>query len=488
MSRSAISALMGAAFLSAAALGLFGETSAASTPASSATATAPSVEPKAPPAWVLGLARFSPADAGGEQSILLSTLPRLIIANLKSLPARRTPDEDAAEIARRDLLRARFAAGTELAAKLDARALSFLDPALDGEARKVGIISADRNLIEPVKKLDEATKETKATNVAVAEKTVSLWSGHTAGQLIDPPTSDLSKAAKAAGVDLLVTGSVALESGYAKVVVHGFDLSLGREVFAWKSFCSVDDPEPLAEDMASRLERWAAGRDFARLELIPSPTAAELWVNGELLSGSSRVVYTYSDGPVNVMATASGYAPLTTSFELALGDKKKEELQLEPLVTGSLSLNTDPPGASISLDSVPQGQSPLSIGLDGSRAILSASSEGREPQLVVLPASGDSSVDISLLPSDGLGPSGRISAAKDRFYTTLGWFVLSIPVTALTYGAYKGYDEAYLRSGSATMFSSRSTASMAVAIAASATATTAAFMIVRLVKYLRTAH
>jgi hypothetical protein len=442
--------------------------------------------------WVLGIARFSPAEDGDAQSILLSALPRLIAADLKSLPTRRTPDADAAEIARLSSLRARFSAGTDLAAKLDARALGFLDPSLDGEARKAGINSADKNLLESAKKLDEASKDGKKDGekpeAKSAEIVAQLWSGHAKGQLIDPTASDLSKAAKASGVDLLVTGSIALESGYAKVVVRGFDAALGREVFAWKSFCAVDDPEPLAADMAVRLERWTAGRNFARLELKPDPTAAELRVNGKLLSGSSHIAYVYRGGPVDILATASGYAPLSTSVEIALGDRKTQELKMEPLSMGSIFLSTEPSGASISLDSVPQGKSPLSIGLVGSRAIVSASAEGSETQTIVLPASGDGSIDLKLRPSDELGPAGRISAAKDSFYSSLGWFILSIPVTALTYGIYQDYDEAYLRSGSSSMYNSRNTAYVAVAATASVTATTAVFMVIRLVKYISAAH
>jgi hypothetical protein len=504
MSNSTKSRLMSAVIFAAVSLSLAAQTTgaAASTPAAvpattaasptaaaASPATAVPAKAKAPSAWVLGLAQFSPTEAGDSTSILLSDLPRLIVADLKSLPARRVPEEDASESAGLNTLRARFAAGTDLAAKLDARDLSFLDPSLEGEAKKVGMLTAKKNVSDSTKKLEDATKEeSHASPTPQAELATELWDGHATGRLIDPPAFDLPKAAKAAGVDLLVTGSVALGSGYAKVVLRGYDASLGREVFAWKSHCSIDDPEPLAEEMAERLERWTAGREFARLELKPNPSSAELYVNGELVSGSTRVAYIYKDGPVAISAAASGYSPYSTSLELSLGERRAIELKLEPLSTGTVALTTDPPGSSISLDSVPLGPSPLSISLNGSRSIVSASSEGRETQTIVLPESGDSSIDLSLLPSDGLGPAGRISAAKDRFYATLGWFVLSIPVTALSYGAYYSYDEAYGRSGLQSMYDSRTAASVAVGIAAAATATTAAFMIVRLIKYLKSAR
>ena len=54
--------------------------------------------------------------------------------------------------------------------------------------------------------------------------------------------------------------------------------------------------------------------------------------------------------------------------------------------------------------------------------------------------------------------------------------------------AYYGYDEAYARSGSQAMYDSRSVASVAVGVAATATAATAVFMVVRLVRYLKSAR
>jgi hypothetical protein len=93
-----------------------------------------------------------------------------------------------------------------------------------------------------------------------------------------------------------------------------------------------------------------------------------------------------------------------------------------------------------------------------------------------------------LRPSDGLGPGGRIEAAKDDFYWAFGWFAASIPITTLTLGIYNGYDEAYQRSGSQSLAYSRWNASRALAAACALTATTAVVMVIRLVKYLKTAR
>ncbi len=479
-------AIIAAVLLSAAALGLPAQTTAA-VPA--ATPASPPTAPVASADWTLGLARFGLAQAEDQPTTLSEILPRLIAADLKALPTRHTPDAAAEEIARRETIRQRFLSGADLASKLDARAARFFDPSLDADARKDALGAADLQIATATKKLAEVVDGKVGASPPSSDRPSRLWDGHAMGQLLDASSSKgLYQAAKAAGVDFVVAGTISLRAGYAIVSVKGFDAALEREVFAWKTFCSVDDPAPLAADLADRLERWVAGREFARVDLNLSPASAELRVNGELLSGVSPVIYSYSDASLRLEAVASGFSPRTLDLEVSLGDRKSLDLELEPLSTGTARIATDPPEAMISLDSMPIGKAPAVIGLDGSRGIVSASAAGRETENFVLPASGDSEIGIRLLPADGLGPSGRIGAAKDRFYKSLGWFVLCIPATTLSWGAYSGYDEAFSRSPTLPISVSRDASIAALAASATALAAAATVMVVRLVKYLGAAH
>jgi hypothetical protein len=298
------------------------------------------------------------------------------------------------------------------------------------------------------------------------------------------PVTGLGRAAKAAGVDLLVTGEISLQTGYAIVQLRGFDAALEREVFAWKGFCSVDDPGPLAEDFAARLERWTAGRDFARLDLSLVPASARLEANGLAIESSGPVIYAFSNESLRLDASASGFVPRSADMELALGERKSLELILEAQRTGHLGLTTDPEGAAVSVDSVPIGSSPIVIELDGSRGIASVSAPGSETRTIILPAAGESDLALTLLPSDGLGSKGRIAAAKDDFYRSFGWFVLAVPTPFLTWGLFSGYNNAYALSGRKSLYDARTVSVAAFSAAAAATAVTATFMIIKLVKYL----
>jgi len=453
-------------------------------------AAAPSKESSA---WVIGLCRLALTDQTAPRSILLDTIPRLIVGDLASLPKRHPPEADVLEMDAAKTLRARFAAGSELASKLDARAASFFAYTDDEVAWRNGIDTANAAAVVSSKALDalvHAKVDAKAPAVVPSphDLVVKLWADHAAGKLIDAPAGSLAQAAKAAGVDLLVSGSLAVYSDYASLSLRGFDSGLGRDVFAWKGFCAVDDPEPLAAEMAGKLEAWSAGRPFARVELKCQPASTEIRVGGVLLAGSTHIVYAYEDGPLAISATASGFSPLSTSIDLQLGDRKVQELTLEKLASGSATLNVEPPEANLSLDSAPLGKAPQSVDLEGTRSFLTATAPDYESKTVVLPASGQTDISIKLLPADGLGPKGRIEAAKDHFYSAFGFLATSIPVIALSAGVYSQYSDAYALSGNSNLYSSAMISADVLTGCIVFSCVAAAYTIFRLVQYLGTAN
>jgi len=503
LSRSARSALVCLALAAATPLGAWAEATpagggstsqAASTPSRDSQASQTASTKDSASAWVIGFCRLSLAGEGKEASTLQTAVPLLAISELKSLPTRIASPAEAEEAIRVKAAQARFSAGADLAAKLDSRAASFLDPSADRAEKSYNLKTADKAIADSAGKLDRVVRSDAKSLGATGsggggELEVRLWSGHAKGMLIEPPGSEVAKAAKAAGVDLLVSGSVSsVAPGYASVTLRGYSATLGRDVYSYTSHCSIDDPEPLAREVADQVERLSAGRQYTRIEIEPYPPDSELYVNGRTVADGARVAYVYRPGLVRIVAEAPGYDPGSEELLVGNGERRTVEIRLKARSTGQVAVDTSPSGASLSLDSVPLGPSPTVIGLDGTRRILTATEDGMEGQTVVLPASGDSAVDVKLQPSDGLGPGGRIEVAKDKFYWAFGWFALSVPITTLTFGIYNGYDEAYQRSGSPSLAYSRWNAQRAVVAACTLTAATAVFMAIRLVKYLKTAQ
>jgi hypothetical protein len=446
--------------------------------------------------WVLGIARFSGADLPLESFPLADVLPRLVAAELGVLPDHLRSADDAAAAAELAAARSRLQYGADLAARLDERAARFFDPSVPAEARYSELASADKKVEEAAAKLepDDAGSPAAAPSPpGPGERPVAakLWEGNGRGELIDDPASSPAAAAKAKGVDLLVYGSVSPLADYTLVLVYGYDSALDRTVFSWKGFCSPEDPAPLAKELASKLERWTAGREFARLDVAVEPRSAIVLVDKHRLDPGAPSVYRYGPGLVRVEAAAAGYTAAAADVDLALGERRSVSLTLEPRVLGAASIETDPPDAKLLVDSVPVAVAegaPLSLPLSGRREIVAAYAPGRESALVPLPASGEASIRIELKPDDGLGAAGRVEKAKDEFYKAFGWFFLSLPVSVLSAGTLSVYSEAAVRSLDSGLISSYYASQVVTGAAVAVSAGLAANMIVRLVRYLRTAR
>jgi hypothetical protein len=118
-------------------------------------------------------------------------------------------------------------------------------------------------------------------------------------------------------------------------------------------------------------------------------------------------------------------------------------LSLEARPAVDFAISSEPPGAAIHIDGEFAGVTPLAIAGTGYPRIARSSLPGyQDVQLVVKPDTLLDDIHIRLMPSDGLSFNDRFDASKDRFYTSLGWFVLSLPVTVISGGLFQAYFDA----------------------------------------------
>ncbi|HOX49543.1 MAG TPA: hypothetical protein PLG14_10195 [Spirochaetales bacterium] len=462
--------------------------------------------------YVVAVAELSGRDLGSLSEPFLSILPRLLAAELSSLPPRHEDGAYLAEAALRSSEAARFAAGAALAARLDEEALRSLEPGVDPLKRASQVAEARRRTEEAAKALAElgslgeaAAPPAASRASAQAEgaappasgsmpqagtgpRTTLLWEGNAGGGLFPATESDPSSLLRDKGVSLLVRGQARAFGSYLALDMECFDLALGRPILAFRAYADPADPGSLARDIAARVERAVAGRDFARVELKARPASALVLADGGLLGTGDGVLYRFEPGILELAAAAPGRLPESLSLPLGLGDRKTASFDLKRASTGLVLVETDPPGAAVFLDGLPAGKAPARLELEGRRAVASASAPGRESVSVVLQAEGESVARIELPPDDGLGPAGRIDLAQRRFYKALGWFVLSLPATTLGYGIQGSYREAAARGYDPGMVSAYETSYYAFEIAAAASAALAVNALFRLAAYIRAAR
>ncbi|HTX71344.1 MAG TPA: hypothetical protein VMC79_00825, partial [Rectinemataceae bacterium] len=414
----------------------------------------------------------------------------LILKQLPELPPHFTSPELRAEASTREAENKLFDAGSTLASRLDSRAAAFFDPSIDPTARSHAVALADAAVDTARTGLEQLLRPSHSPAKAGtwASEPAQWWDGYAKGELLDLERALPSALASSRGLDFIIGGSIEDRSGYAEVTIYAYDSSVARRVFTLTGYCAPADPAPLARAFAEKIESWIAARPFARITVRPSPDSASIAADDAMLNPGSRLIYRFEAGDLRLRVDAPGFLPVETTLHCELGRNSEVAVRLSPAATGTVTIETDPPAAELSLDSIPKGKAPLQVDLNGTRIIVSASAPGHESALAVLPEKGNANVAIDLLPSDGLGPGGRVDRAKDSFYRSLGWLVLSIPVTALTAGIANGYTEAAVRSGDMALLGTAQKADVALGTAAVATAVLAINAVVHLVQYLGTAH
>lgn len=134
-----------------------------------------------------------------------------------------------------------------------------------------------------------------------------------------------------------------------------------------------------------------SGIDDATIELVPmpfelairtDPPQAEVWINGTLRGVTPVTLTSLPDEKATLLVRRAGYADLVREIAAPqTGGRIDLNLELQP-ASPTLLVESDPPGATIRVNSKVIGVAPVSIpmALTGGAVIVSATLDGYEPQ------------------------------------------------------------------------------------------------------------
>ncbi len=422
------------------------------TSSTGAAGTAADAVPSSQTVYTVALGSISDKGLSAAERGFPPALLQLISQRLPALLPPRLPDGSyEAEMASLSSLTSLYSAGTELATKLDSLALVCLQPGIIAEKRDQNRESAEAEVEKAHKKLEDLKTDggktgqdsTSAENaVARDPRKTSLYDGNLKGDFIEAGKAGPAAAISGKNISLLIYGEAEDSGGYVALTLYGYDSGIGRNVFSWRDYSAASDPEPLASELAARIAAWVGGEDYARIAIDLSPSRAYLLVNGRVLEQDERTLYLSGYGSITIEAASPGSEAKALRLDYGPGDRKHVGLILGSVPMGDVFISADPADASLALNGMPLGKAPLTAGLTGERAVVTASAPGYESATAIVPASGGGSLELKLRPDDGIGPEGRLNKARDSFYWSLGFLILSIPVATISYAVTYGYSAA----------------------------------------------
>lgn len=321
---------------------------------------------------------------------------------------------------------------------------------------------------------------------------LKLWNGHENGSLL-PPVGVPALVCAENKLDLLVHGKIESIGPYLIVELVLYIAATNEESWKAAEYAAFDDMDGLVASLDRSLATALAGRDFGRAFFDVSPEIAEIKVEGKDYPGNNLLFY--SHGSYLATVSASGYRPASSRFAIVPGTDTRVELKLAPIQEAPVFIESFPSGASLYLDGALMGFTPLELSGAAFPRVLTARMDGfDELRLVLRPGLDSGRVVLDLQASDGLVYADRFEQAKGAFYQSLGWFILSLPVTVLSYGTFNSYMSLVSSSPSV---SERTQNTLTVYyygsqtvlwISAAVSASLATNSIVRLVRYIKAAR
>lgn len=174
-------------------------------------------------------------------------------------------------------------------------------------------------------------------------------------------------------------------------------------------------------------------KKFCVIKFTGNPANASITVNNNSLEYPTYVCLDPHN--ISITISAQGYKKHSDKLSLMPGEQFVYSYELAPIPLKTISIITNPEGADIYLNSIPVGKSPLQVEVNPEQDTITANKDNYESAQVSLDkVNGE--LTINMQESTGKSFDDTFEDAKGRFYKSLGWFVLSLPLSTLSYGSF----------------------------------------------------
>ncbi len=256
--------------------------------------------------------------------------------------------------------------------------------------------------------------------------------GSSTAKLFDAPAVPLAQLCASQGLDLLVGGSLREVQGYLLVDVWAYDAHQDQMVFSYREAAPRDEIYSYMPAIARQLIGVLLGHPWSVLAFQPDPPGSILYVDGQLVSSGRAQALYLEPGTRDLRVSSPGYQDDTGIVDLVPMETTTLTVELTRLTEGGVTVQSNPPGADLYVGSQRIGKTPLEMDLPASRERGVLSLDGYFDQPFGLSPQSPPMVSLTLQ-SNTIPREKLQSQARDDFYTSFAWFVVSVPIPVFCY-------------------------------------------------------
>ncbi len=303
-------------------------------------------------------------------------------------------------------------------------------------------VNASLNAAAP----DAADSGAAAAGSAEATRRLTPWQGAegvplAAAKGVASTAAELSEYCEAKGIDYLFYGGLKSAGSFLQLELALFSAAQRDTLWRGVEYCAPDALDGLAELFIRPAASALMGRAYARLFLDTEPPQAALRIEGGGALSQGQLFF--EESTMRLILSAPGYDTLVMPLRMEPGSDLILTASLDKRQRGRFTVDSDDPGASVYLAGEYLGTVPLELEGFADTKTLRVSAPGKSPLQLPLKGSPPSgSLVLPPLEDMGIGYKLRLGEAKDQFYGALGYFVLSLPVSVLSFGSFRMYYDA----------------------------------------------
>lgn len=386
--------------------------------------------------WTVGFSSFQAVAVAKEHRYLLNSVPLLLREELRSLDVHRL-DAQEIDAHRREIIKTQIHSHLQDLQEIEQEEKELLlsrdtDP-YNPQATRNTLVELDRKKTA-VKDAIRWLQELKHEQVVVkVEKPIVIAEGDGMGTLLFSPQFSPFGLARREDLDFLVWGAIEEIQGYLFLKIRGFNTILGREVYTYESGGSAEELQTLLDEAINGLAEQVLGRQWASLTVVPQPGMSSVVVNDTFRGvGTTRMRF-LRPGRATVSVTAPGYTDERREYTLSAYEHQTVGIELQQKETLAITLNTNPQGADVYLDSLWSGITPLELDLLYPDQRLLIKREGFKDLVYDIDESTPPLLDFDLR-KQILDEIYWQEKKRDTFYTSLGIWAVSLPIPIFLYG------------------------------------------------------
>ena len=375
--------------------------------------------------WRVGITALRAVHLSAQNAYLVSAIPRLLLERLAPIRRHRLSADERlgrARLVLTDAIRVASERLADLQRRRDRAALA-----------RAGTDELEQQLAEARARLS-ALRELPLEELEIAaHKPLVMTEAGSDDPLRPAPRFSPLQAAREADVDLLITGELEEVDGVLFMQIRALDGNLERQVLSFRATVRGERLDDTLAEVERQLAELLVGEPWGTLTVAPTPAQSAVYVDG-VFAGLGVIELPYQVlGPHTVRVTAPGHEPLERTVTLAASGSTLAPA-LEPLAPRPVTVLTEPPGATLYLDSRYLGTTPLQVAASARPARLLVRLEGYRDAALVLRSDSASPLRIGLL-RDEYDLAKFQQEQRDRFYVHFGTAVLSLAGPMILFSA-----------------------------------------------------